>query len=486
MCKFPCREFTNSRVSGVIPRVAGSGQSFRGAGQYYLNDKLSHEAANDFDDIGDYALHDKHNRSTAKRVGFTAILNMEALTPEEAIEQMTSSYERYREREANKRGRKLTKPVYAYSLSWAPGQTPDREEMLSAAHSSLKALRLENLQTLIVQHTDEPQPHIHVIVNRIERDGSRARNIPFDQLRFSKWAEEYELSHGGILCERRVANNEKRREGQFVKDTVSLTRAQYEARERQRQREPGLVAEQRRDAFKEHGAQINALWSRQAKERDKLLTATQGRIKKEATLLDQRFASKWMQMYALQAKRIDELRYANKVGIFERACFLYRHRDLLKPTGRLRMRDIVRLCLSGKALKKRLDSAHQAERRDYGHWIRAQKQKAVNIAWTQHREESVAMVMRHNLERDGLRCLQILERELVQIMPQVEPQLAPEPSKALDIPTLSDGENFAPDGLQEFLKDPPKTKFKRAPEPSNSRSPKPGKQRDRGMDFEPD
>jgi hypothetical protein len=480
------REFTNSRVSGVIPRVAGSGQSFRGAGQYYLNDKLSHEADNAFNSIGDYALHDKENRSTANRVGFTAILNMEALTPEEAIEQMTSSFERYREREANKRGRKLTKPVYAYSLSWAPDQKPDREEMLSAAHSSLKALRLENLQTLIVQHTDEPQPHIHIIVNRIERDGSRARNIPFDQLRFSKWAEEYERSHGGILCERRVTNNEKRREGHFVKDTVSLTRAQYEARERQRHREPGLVSEQRKDAFKEHGAQINALWSRQAKERDKLLAATQGRIKNEAALLDKRFASNWTRLYNGQAKRSMELSWANKVGIFERACFLFRHRDLLKSTGRLRMRDIVRLCLSRKAMRKRLDSAHQVERRDYGHWIRAQKQKAVSIAWTQHREDSVAMVMRHNLERDGLRYLQLLEHELLQVMPQVEGQLAPEPVKTLDIPALSNGENYAPDALQEFLKDPPKTKFKRAPDPANNRRPKPGKYRDRGVDFEPD
>src|SRR6185369_1199739 len=88
------------------------------------------------------------------------------------------------------------------------------------------------LQTLIVQHTDEPHPHVHVIVNRIEPDGSRARNIAFDQLRFSRWAEQYERDHGVIRCEQRVENNALRSKGVPVKDTVSLSRSEYEAREK--------------------------------------------------------------------------------------------------------------------------------------------------------------------------------------------------------------------------------------------------------------
>jgi hypothetical protein len=474
----------------VIPRVARSGQSFTGAGQYYLNDKLSKAANNAFDGIGDYALHDKQNRQTANRVGFTAILNMEAQTPEEAIAQMTSSYQRYREREANKRGRKLTKPVYTYSLSWAPDQTPDREEMLSAAHSSLKALRLEGLQTLIVQHTDEPQPHIHVIVNRIERDGSRARNIPFDQLRFSAWAEEYEREHGGIRCERRVENNEKRREGVFVKDTVSLSRADYEALEKQRQHETGRVAERHKDAFKHHSEQINALWSRQSQERETLVNATQARIRREATLLDQRFAPKWTAIYIQQDQRRAELRWANNVGIFERACFLYRHRNLLKSTGRLRMRDIARLCLSGKALTKRLEQAHQLERKDYGQWLRGQKQKAIDVAWTQYREECVSMVMRHSLERDGLRYWQKVERENTHEERTPESVIKPEQQRHVNAPELSQGESFAPDDLASFVRDgdAARTFNRNARKPLGDGLPRHSKDKKnkRGRDLDPD
>lgn len=474
----------------MIPRVARSGQSFTGAGQYYLNDKLSKAANNAFDGIGDYALHDKENRRTAKRVGFTAILNMEAQTPEEAIAQMSSSYQRYREREANKRGRKLTKPVYTYSLSWAPDQTPDREEMLTAAHSSIKALRLEGLQTLIVQHLDEPQPHIHVIVNRIERDGSRARNIPFDQLRFSKWAEDYEREHGGIRCERRVENNERRREGVFVKDTVSLSRADYEALEKQRQREPSLIAERHKDAFKHHSEQINALWSRQAQERDALLGVTQKRIRSEASQLDQRFAPQWTSLYIKQDQRKSELRWANSVGIFERACFLYRHRDLLKSTGRLRMRDIVRLCLSGKALNKRLEQAHQLERKDFGQWLRGMKQKAVQIAWTQHREDSVAIIMKHNLERDGLRYWQKIESELTKLAAMQEFVPQAEPVQKIQAPTLSQGENFAPDELGNFVRDvgASETFNEKAIKPQNGGLERPSDENDkkRGRDLDDD
>ena len=50
---------------------------------------------------------------------------------------------------------------------------------------------------------------------------------PNDRLKLSKWAEEYEKKHGKIRCEQRVENNEKRRQGQFVKDLKSWRKAQF-------------------------------------------------------------------------------------------------------------------------------------------------------------------------------------------------------------------------------------------------------------------
>lgn len=437
----------------MIPRVAQSGSSFRGAGLYYLNDKLSSKANDAFQGIGDYALHDKSNRQTAERVGFTAILNMEARTPEEAIDQMSSSFERYQEREARKRGRKLAKPVYTYSLAWAPDQSPDKPEMMEAALSSLKALRLEGLQTLIVQHTDEPHPHIHIIINRIERDGSRARNIPFDQLRFSRWAEEYERTHGGIRCEQRVENNRRRALGDFVKDEVSLKPAEYKARE-----EAAALyvaawrSEQHRKLDGVYNPQVITLLERHARERDDLITATRQRISSEAKIIDRKMSPQWTALYQTQAERFNEFWWANRRGIFERACFVYRHKGLLKKTGRLRMRDIVRLCLSGKALAARLTRAHKVEKAELSNWRTTLGKKAAAIAWGQHREEWVKISQRHTLERDSLRYWRGIDR--AQIEQTAETMSAvKQPEVQRTAPALSDGAQMAPGDVKQFFSD---------------------------------
>jgi hypothetical protein len=444
--------------------VAQSGQSFVGAGQYYLHDKLesqqrlSTDAKHAFNAVGDYTLHDKGDRQTAYRVGFTEILNMEARTPGEAIGQMTASYDRYREREKNKRGRKLTKPVYAYSLAWAPDQTPTREEMLSAAHSSLKALRLEGLQTLIVQHTDEPHPHIHVIVNRIEPEGLRARNIPFDQLRFSRWAEQYERDHGGIRCEQRVRNNELRRQGRMVRDTVSLTRTEYEARERA-QREAmrpwRKVEDERRTA--RHKSEDAALTERHAREQAALEKRTHTRIRADQVAAKAKFVPNWRTLYREQDLQLRILNAANKGGIFERACFVFANRDFLAKGGRLRVRDLAKFCLSPRALTQRVRRVHEIERATMGKWERHLEKTATDIAWREHAQDFAIMRTRHALERDGMVYTQKNERENVQRERQPQVPIAPKREvQAPPMPELRDGDHLSPTQIDKLLQDAPK------------------------------
>lgn len=454
----------------MIPRVARSGQSFQGAGQYYLNDKLSDRANDAFAAAGGYALHDKGSRQTADRVGFTAILNMEAATPEQAIEQMSARFERYREMEAHKRGRKLTKPVYVYSLAWAPDQTPNKEEMLAAAHSSLEALRLTGLQTLIVQHTDEPQPHIHILVNRIECDGSRARNIPFDKLRFSQWAEQYERDHGGIRCEQRVENNELRRQGIHAKDNVSLGRFEYERRERAQRAEVQKWRGQHDDLLKAaHGAQKSQLWQKQTQERLALETRTRERISLERPIVKARFNPEWAKVYRRQDERQRELQFAKRSGIFERATFLYRHFGLLKSAGKMRMRDVVRMALSGRALEKRLEQAHRMERGVIARWEKRLEEGAIKIAWREHNQDFQIMRARQQLERDMQGSFQ--KNELTNIardrdIADRQTQSAPahEPSRPIEqeqpipkrsAPQLSEGSQIAPQEAKNLLAESP-------------------------------
>lgn len=453
------------RRCSVIPRVARSGNSFHGAGAYYLHDKpLTQEANKAFEGIGDYALHDKGQRQTAHRVGFTQILNMEASTPEEAIAQMGASYEAYRAKEAHKRGRKLTQPVYTYSLAWTPDQTPTPEEMQAAALSSLKALRLEGLQTLIVQHTDEPQPHIHLIINRIERDGSHARNIPFDKLRFSRWAEQYEREHGGIVCDERVKNNELRQQGVWIKDQVSLTPAEYKARETaQRDELQNWRREQDRFRKSAHRHQKEVLWARHSQERNALEQKTHARISKDRVTAKERFRPEWNKLYKAQQARSNELAFANRNGILERAVFLYRHKEFLKSTGPLRARDIMRFALSGKALAKRVARAHEAERVTLAKWERTLSEGAVRIAWREHRQDFEIMRQPQELERDGLAYVQqaewqslTLERKAgLDLPPQEKSGPVVEHAAPVRAPEIQNEQSLSPSDARQFIGDAP-------------------------------
>lgn len=459
----------------MIPRVAGSGQSFDGAGLYYLHDKRKDQnrLSTDADRLGDYTLHDKADRQTSFRVGFTEILNMAAETPAQAIAQMTASFERYKERERNKRGRKLLKPVYAYSLAWAFDQTPDRDEMMAAALSSLKALGLENLQTLIVQHTDEPQPHVHVIVNRIELHGQSARNIYRDHLTLSKWAEQYERDHGGILCEQRVINNEARRKGQFVRDTVSLTPAEYAARERLRkedERPRHLNAFWAHQNMLESGGRPYALLSKHIAERRAFQDAEEARIAADREAARAKFAPEWARLYRQQAVQQRILEAANKGGIFERACFVMSNRDFLKKGGRLGIREIARFAFSSRALTRRVQRVHTLERAELSAWQRRLADGAERVARQDFREELVKLRTRQQLETDGLNHQLRTEFEnsrLVQQQPRAglsrpppgrelppAPPLEPQPPSGPQPPagpTLQPGQALLPFEVEKHL-----------------------------------
>ena len=101
--------------------------------------------------------------------------------------------------------------------------------MLAAARESLKVLGIEDRQTLIVCHNDEPHPHIHVIVNRVSPADGRLSSTSQEKLKLSRWAEDWERRHGKIFCEQRVANNAERDEGNFVKDRSGVARSTFEA-----------------------------------------------------------------------------------------------------------------------------------------------------------------------------------------------------------------------------------------------------------------
>ncbi len=184
----------------MIPKVTRGGSSFKGAFQYYLHDK---------------------DGDTRERIAWTQTENMRTDDPDKAWRVMAfTAREQNRLKEASgqsRAGRKLEKPVFAYSLAWHPEQEPSAEHMLETARKSIEMLGLTEHEAVIVAHRDEPQKHVHVIVNRVHPITGLAGDVRNSKLKFSDFAREYEREHGKIYCQQREENAKKREEGKKVK-----------------------------------------------------------------------------------------------------------------------------------------------------------------------------------------------------------------------------------------------------------------------------
>jgi Ti-type conjugative transfer relaxase TraA len=115
------------------------------------------------------------------------------------------------------------------ALGWRPGETPSREEMEEAGRGALKALGMENAKAIFAAHTDESYSHLHIVASKIDPDTGRAYNLKGNYFKLSKWAEEYEREHGGIVCVRREDAN-RLREAVAARDPGAVLEAMTEQR----------------------------------------------------------------------------------------------------------------------------------------------------------------------------------------------------------------------------------------------------------------
>jgi hypothetical protein len=261
----------------MVPKVASSGRSFKGAAAYYLHDK---------------------GAQTADRVAFTETVNLPTANTRQAVAHMidTAAHaDQLKQAAGLKAGRKPQKPVYAYSLAWHPDQKPTQAEQVAAARESLEALGLSDRQALIVSHNDQAHPHVHVIVNRVCPETGKAASMSNDRLKLSQWAEDYEKRHGKVYCQARVDNNEARKGGQWRKDDSLSRRDHFEWKKEQTAK---LWADYRaeRDAAKaERQPQYDALWQ----QKEERFAARKGEIK---TL----FKPDWRDLFKAQRQELKE------------------------------------------------------------------------------------------------------------------------------------------------------------------------------------
>lgn len=327
----------------MVPKVAGTGSSFKGAGLYYLHDKKA---------------------ETRERVAFTHTENLPTLDPDKALKCMAYTALRQQELKAraggSTKGRKLENPVYCYSLSWAPGEDPSQEEMIGAAKDSLKALGLSEHETLLVGHNDEPHPHIHVIVNRVHPETGIAAKLSKDFLTLSKWAEAYERSQGKIRCEQRVENNALRRQGEFVKDHHSKREADYR---RWRVERIGELADKR-------VLEGKVIYDRFDAERERLRRAKERDIDALRKRTAEANRSLWRDLYAIQKQERERLAAAQKTSFGRLKFYIGTHRPDFRDGGkgaRLEMMKGAFTALIGsKRQFERLEEKHNTERVKFG------------------------------------------------------------------------------------------------------------------------
>lgn len=187
----------------MIPKVHKKGRSFRGA--------------------ANYLLHDKERATTNDRVDWTWTRNLATKNPHAAWRVMAATamdQTRLKAKAGVKNtGRKSVDSVLHLTLSWHPDEADSlsRDEMMKAAHGAIRALGAEDRQALLVTHNDEPQPHIHILINRVSPTDGKMLPSSKERLRLSEWAQAYEAERGEILCEQRAINNAARDRGEYTR-----------------------------------------------------------------------------------------------------------------------------------------------------------------------------------------------------------------------------------------------------------------------------
>ncbi|MFK4522907.1 hypothetical protein ABIF90_000888 [Bradyrhizobium japonicum] len=301
------------------------------------------------------------------------------------------------------RGRKLTDPVYCYSLSWAPGEEPTRDEMVKAARESLKALGMESHEALLIGHNDEPHPHIHVIVNRVNPETGIAEPLKMDYLKLSTWAEGYEKQQGKIRCEQRVENNELRRKGEFVRDWQSVRRGEYQRWQTDRvnrQVDRRIREDERLD--KKH-----------AQERDQIHLARDSRIADQRKRFREAHRGDWRDLYSIQKQEQRRLAEAQKNPLTRVGFYLRAHREEYRTAGKDGRKAILKgaaaALVGSKTQKRRLELKQTKERLVFAGKLKREADRIRRPIDDLHKKELAGLARRHDEERHDLRMAQSKE-----------------------------------------------------------------------------
>lgn len=261
-------------------------------------------------------------------------------------------------------------------------------------------LGLTEHETLFVGHNDEPHPHIHVIVNRVHPETGIAAKLSKDQLKLSAWAEEFEKRHGEILCEQRVENNARRRQGEFVKDYASQHAAEFHRWQRERTE----------SQFDRRAVQTAALDARHERQRDLLRIERDRRIEERRKRIRDATRADWRDLYAIQKQERGRLDAAQSNAWTRLRHFVRTHGDEFRTAGRGARKEMLKGAFRALVGSKRqyadLEQKQLAERKAYGRVLKVKAEELTKPIRKDHVRQLAELQKRQEQERHELRMRQ--------------------------------------------------------------------------------
>lgn len=381
----------------MVPNVAATGKSFKGAALYYLHDKR--------------AEGDEEALLTSERVAWTQTRNLATDNPETAWKIMAATavdQDRLKaEAGIKKSGRKSAQSVYAYSIAWHPEEQGriSRAEMLRAADESIRAIGAEGHQVLLVAHNDTPHPHVHVIINRVSPVDGRMLGTSNDFNKLDAWALAYRKERGEELlyCPSRVEKEKAKRAkadgesvpyvrgksrtpqsmvGDFAAARTASPSATVRERERQKALNQKLSAHGRAQYQDHRKAWLDLSAGYNAKKRDIVEKAASSIERTKEGIKDQ-YRPSWRNLFQQQWKeqRAFELREKRIGGKIENALSAIAHRRQIDPdSSKGFLTTAINYLVSQKARSAALQKRHERDRRQLsGEQSRATKDALVRI-----------------------------------------------------------------------------------------------------------
>lgn len=344
----------------------------------------ANKTGSSFKGVMQYCTHDKRAKSS-DRVDYIEYLGM-PVPPKNAKQAVALMVNTANNAEDLKRaagvkatGRKSAKPVYHYTLSWHPDETPTKEQQIAAARETLEVLGLADHQVAIIGHNDEAHAHVHIVVNRIHPLTGKTASVDKDHLTLSRWVEDYEQRQGKIYTPQRIENNARRAEGEYVKHPKINTHEWRSAKQKEHWAEYHSERKQL-DADKQQA--LDELWS----ERKAAISAVNE---------SSRRANKkgWAQLYAAQKR---ELRQYDRSAV-------KRYREWRKWGGGHWF--AIRMAIADEGIGRgNLVRQHEAAKAAFGERIRADKAPYIQTVVDNWQYDKEQIIQLHKAERDRLKA----------------------------------------------------------------------------------